>query len=74
MKKLKLLAAFLAAPMLIFAQQNDNWDLQRCVQYALDNNISVKQSDVQARLDALTLKQAKSNQIPTLGFNTQGGV
>ena len=73
MKKLKLLAAFLAAPMLIFAQQNDTWDLQRCVQYALDNNISVKQSDVQARLDALTLKQAKANQIPTLSFNTQGG-
>ncbi|UAY54885.1 TolC family protein [Arachidicoccus terrestris] len=73
MKKLKLLAAFLAAPMLIFAQQSETWDLQRCVQYALDNNISVKQSDVQARLDALTLKQAKANQIPTLSFNTQGG-
>lgn len=73
MNKLKLLAAFLAAPMLIFAQQNDTWDLQRCVTYALDNNISVKQSDVQARLDALNLKQAKSNQIPTLNFNTQGG-
>jgi len=73
MKKLKLLAALIAAPVLIFAQQNDTWDLQRCVQYALDNNISVKQSDVQARLDALTLKQAKANQVPTLSFNTQGG-
>ena len=73
MKKLKLLAAIVAAPMLIFAQQRDTWDLQRCVQYALDNNISVKQSDVQARLDALTLKQSKASQIPTLNFNTQGG-
>lgn len=73
MKKLKLLMAFMAVPVLIFAQQNDTWDLLRCVQYALDNNISVKQSDVQARMDALTLKQSKASQVPTLNFNTQGG-
>lgn len=73
MKKFKIFAAFLAAPMMIFAQQSDTWDLQRCVQYALDNNISVKQSDVQARMDALTLKQGKASQVPTLSFNTQGG-
>ena len=73
MKTLKLLAAFIITPMAIFAQQDNVWDLQRCVQYALDNNISVKQSDVQARLDALTLKQAKANQIPTLSLGTQAG-
>ena len=73
MSKLKLVVIFIMAPVLLFAQQNDTWDLQRCVTYALDNNISVQQSDIQARLDALSLKQAKSNQIPTLNMNTQGG-
>jgi outer membrane protein len=47
----------------------DKWDLRRCVEYAVANNISVKQSDVQARLAALTFKQSKLNQLPTLSFN-----
>src|ERR1700742_791328 len=32
----------------------DKWDLTRCVNYALANNISIKQSDIQARLAKLT--------------------
>ncbi|HTN38425.1 MAG TPA: TolC family protein [Arachidicoccus sp.] len=72
MKKLKLFGILLSLPFLVFAQDN-NWDLQKCVIYALENNISVKQSDVQARLDALTLQQSKAMRVPTLSFNTQGG-
>ena len=51
----------------------DKWDLRRCVEYAIANNISVKQSDVQARLAALTLEQSKLTQLPTLGFSGAGG-
>lgn len=47
----------------------DKWDLRRCVEYAVANNISVKQSDVQARLAALTFQQSKLNQLPSLSFN-----
>src|ERR1700729_4345840 len=46
----------------------DKWDLRRCVEYAVSNNISVKQLDVQARLTELTLKQFQLSQIPTLFF------
>jgi outer membrane protein len=49
--------------------QQDKWDLRRCVEYALANNISIKQADVQARLSKLTLEQSKWSQIPTLGVN-----
>ena len=29
---------------------NQKWDLRRCVEYAMKNNLSVKQADVQAKV------------------------
>lgn len=55
------------------SQAQDKWDLKRCVEYAIANNISVKQSDVQARLAALTLQQNKLQQIPLLSLNGSAG-
>lgn len=60
-------------PCFLFAQQGDKWDLQRCVDYAVQNNISVKQSDVQARITALQTRLAKGAIIPSLNFNSQAG-
>ncbi len=54
-------------------QAQDKWDLRRCVEYAVTNNISVKQADVQARLAALTLEQSKLNQLPSLNFSGSSG-
>ena len=69
MKKLPLLWGSLL--LLYFnAQAQGKWDLKRCVEYAVSNNISVKQADVQARLSELTLKQSKLSQIPSLGFGS----
>jgi outer membrane protein len=48
------------------------WSLQKCVEYAMKNNISVKQADVQARITALQLKQAKLYQYPSVSFSTNG--
>ena len=75
MKKLLLLTLTLSAlypPLAGHAQ--DKWDLRRCVEYAVANNISVKQADVQARLGKLTLEQAQWGQYPTLGVGTQFGL
>ncbi|HKG70072.1 MAG TPA: TolC family protein, partial [Segetibacter sp.] len=44
----------------------DKWSLQQCVDYAVKNNVSVKQSDVQARLSAVTAKQSKMTVFPSL--------
>ena len=53
------------------------WDLRSCVDYAMKNNISVKQADVQARIAALQLKQAQLAVYPnanlTSGLGTQFG-
>ncbi|HLX92466.1 MAG TPA: TolC family protein [Puia sp.] len=66
MKKLSILPCICLFVQSITAQ--DKWDLKRCVEYAVNNNISVKQTDVQARLAELTFKQAQLSQIPLLSL------
>ena len=51
----------------------EKWDLQQCVDYALKNNISVRQADVQARIYALTYEQSKLSQLPSANFQNSGG-
>ena len=59
-------------PATLFAQEK--WNLRRAVDYAMQNNISVKQADVQARYTALQLQQAKLNKIPTASLGTGFGL
>lgn len=48
-----------------YSQNNiEKWDLRKCVEYATTNNISVKQADVNARLQKLTTNQAKMSLYP----------
>lgn len=51
----------------------EKWDLRKCVEYAIEHNISVRQTDLQARYSALTLKESKAAQIPSLGVGINGG-
>ncbi|MBS1916569.1 MAG: TolC family protein [Bacteroidetes bacterium] len=69
MKKLQLLWAFCCLTLLS-ANAQDKWDLRKCVEFAIANNISVKQADVQARISALQYKSAKLNQYPSAGFSS----
>jgi outer membrane protein len=52
----------------IAQQDNDGtiWSLERCVQYALDHNISIKQDSLNARLAHYTLLQSRLSQLPVL--------
>jgi outer membrane protein len=56
-----------------FAQQQQTWSLRRAIEYALANNISVKQADIQGRLTNLTFKQNRLQQIPNLSGSASGG-
>jgi len=56
-----------------FSRAQEKWDLQQCVLYAINNNISVKQADVQARLAALQLKLNEAGQLPNVDFSTSAG-
>ena len=74
MKKWLLLLSLSLTLLNTTSHAQDKWGLQRCVDYALANNISIKQSDIQARISRLTFNQSQLSQIPTLGFGTGLGV
>src|SRR4029078_2534905 len=57
----------------VTVQAQEKWNLQRCVQYALDSNISIKQNEIQAQLAGITYKQSKLSQIPTANFSNNEG-
>ncbi len=71
MKKLFLLLLYCF--IFFVGRSQDKWDLKRCVEFALTNNISVKQTDVQARLSELILKQYQLSRIPSVNFGTNVG-
>lgn len=56
------------------ATGQQKWDLRRCVEYAVANNISVKQADIVARTAQLTLKQSKLAQYPSANFSNNTGI
>jgi outer membrane protein len=49
------------------------WNLLQCVQYAMDNNISVKQNEVQEKLTALQYRQSKLSQYPSANLSNNDG-
>ncbi len=51
------------------ANAQEKWSLLKCVEYAMANNISIKQNELQAKNAALTLKQSKYGQLPNLNFS-----
>ncbi|MEP6596147.1 MAG: TolC family protein [Ginsengibacter sp.] len=56
-----------------FIVAQEKWSLLKCVQYALDSNISVKQSEVQEKLAAIDYKQSKLSQYPSGNFTNNEG-
>ena len=72
MKKYILLASFLITGSFTFCQSlssSEKWDLQKCVEYAMQNNISVRQADLQIRFAELDLHQSKQALYPSLNFS-----
>ena len=65
MKKLGTLLFFLFIGLQINAQQK-KWTLQECVVYALENNISVKQSELDLETADITKSDALGNFFPSL--------
>lgn len=70
----KLLLAASLTLLLFSAQAQEKWSLRQCVEYALANNISVKQQDIQARLVELTYKQSKLQQYPSANISGNAGI
>ncbi len=71
MRRLTFLSLSLAISL--YSVSQTKWDLRRCVDWAVANNISVKQSDIMARVSAITLKQSKMGQFPTANVGANLG-
>src|SRR5215216_4544944 len=56
-----------------YVNAQEKWDLQKCVAYAMTNNISVKQADIQSRLSDLQLKLSEAGRYPNLNLSTNAG-
>ena len=48
----------------------EKWDLRKCVDYALENNITIKQQDIQAQIAELTYRQSDLSKFPSFNFST----
>ena len=75
MRTTQILTLFLSALFSasgLYAQ--DKWDLRRCVEYALANNISIKQADIDSRTYKLYYDQAKGNQMGAVNGTTALGL
>ena len=52
--------------MAVSAQRQGSWTLRECIDYALENNITVKQQDVARRQGEVELSTAKNSRLPDL--------
>ena len=68
MKNFSLIAILLLFCSQVDAQQKE-WTLEECVNYALENNIQVKQSELDIELSEIEKRDAIGNFIP--GINAQ---
>lgn len=48
------------------ANAQNIWDLQKCIDYAIENNIQIKQQNLGAQYGEAQVRQAKSDQLPNL--------
>jgi len=80
MKKFVIVFLFLSVGISVTAQ-NKKWTLQECVTYAIENNISVKQSALEVENADISKSDALGNYLPTLNasagnssYNVSAGV
>ena len=65
MKKFVIVCLFLSTGLTLTAQNKD-WTLQECVAYAIENNISIKQSELEIENSDISKSDAIGNFLPSL--------
>jgi outer membrane protein len=72
---MRLFTAFIAFFLLLHLSVNaqsgidNNWTLQRCVQYAISHNITIRQDSLTARLARHSLTQSRLSQLPAVNVS-----
>lgn len=73
MKKLLLCCIFITTAWAAHAQEKKVWTLQECVDYALQNNLTVKTNLLNAETSKVNLDQSKFQMLPTLNGGASYG-
>ena len=68
-KKNSLLVFLFLVGSFSFQAQTKKWTLEECVQYAVANNITIKQTELDAKAVAIDKKDAQGNFLPTFNAN-----
>ncbi|MEI8112394.1 MAG: TolC family protein [Bacteroidia bacterium] len=66
-----LIAAAILLVVFTSARAQETWSLQKCIDYALQNNIQIKQQSLNADYYNNQLNQAKYNRLPNLNMGMQ---
>lgn len=54
--------------------QTTPWTLERCIEYARQNNIQIKSQKITKELSDFDLEQTRAQRFPTLNFSSNFGV
>jgi outer membrane protein len=67
MKRLSIiLTGLLFLSFVMTSNAQETWSLQKCIDYALENNIQIKQQELNTEYQGNLVKQAKQNRLPNL--------
>jgi len=72
MRKITIILFILLQTTIISAQ--DNWSLQDCIDYAVENNIALKRQQIQTETYRADRKLSKANLLPNLNFSSQANM
>ncbi len=67
-----LLSLFFISTLALKAQ--DSWSLEKCINYAFENNLTIKRQKLSVEVQKTELKQNKLNQLPDLGASSSYGI
>ncbi len=56
-----------------FSKAQEVWSLQKCIDYALENNIQIKQQEISTKYQENQAQQAKLNRLPNLNASFSNG-
>ncbi|WP_066629992.1 TolC family protein [Labilibacter marinus] len=73
MKKI-ILHSFIFLLTLSAAQGQEMWTVNKCVQYAIENNLNYKSYDLSVKSERMSAAQSKYDLLPSVSASTSGGM
>jgi outer membrane protein len=64
-----IVVTFILLVFISTANSQETWTLERCIEYALTNNIQVKQQELNVKVSEVNLLQSKMDALPTLNLS-----